>query len=123
MMSVIRGVSLVLQIRAERINCNKFVRLYVILYLTLIYLLFTYVIFLSKGGGANLNRRASDGGANIHRFCRQMMPGNSQAGSMETLTVKINIFHLYTALVAGLEQLWMKVYFLELTVSSAVSVL
>ncbi|XP_060561423.1 serine/threonine-protein kinase SIK3-like isoform X2 [Ruditapes philippinarum] len=43
---------------------------------------------MGAGGGANLNRRASDGGANIHRFCRQMMPGNSQAGSMETLTAQ-----------------------------------
>ncbi|KAL3887299.1 hypothetical protein ACJMK2_027241 [Sinanodonta woodiana] len=38
-------------------------------------------------GLVNLNRRASDGGANIHCFCRQMTMENSQTGSRETLSV------------------------------------
>ncbi|KAH3700849.1 hypothetical protein DPMN_075830 [Dreissena polymorpha] len=35
-----------------------------------------------------MNRRASDGGANIHSYLRQMTAGNSQTGSVETLPVR-----------------------------------
>ena len=39
-----------------------------------------------------MNRRASDGGANIHSFLRQIAQGNSQAGSAETLSVSKCLF-------------------------------
>ncbi|KAK3581717.1 hypothetical protein CHS0354_015347 [Potamilus streckersoni] len=41
---------------------------------------------LGPEGLLNLNRRASDGGANIHCFCRQMAMENGQVGSRETLS-------------------------------------
>ncbi|XP_052253636.1 serine/threonine-protein kinase SIK3-like isoform X3 [Dreissena polymorpha] len=45
-------------------------------------------------GSINMNRRASDGGANIHSYLRQMTAGNSQTGSVETLPTSLSAMGL-----------------------------